>query len=69
MPGYYLMVPANRIGHAHGMSGFQMKITQEVITLVVLTSFALLYLREPLQPQILSAIALLRGAVYVMFRK
>jgi len=63
------MVPANRIGHAHGMSGFQMKITQEVITLVVLTSFALLYLREPLQPQILSAIALLRGAVYVMFRK
>ncbi len=32
---YCLMVPANRLGYANGLSGFQLKITQEVITLVV----------------------------------
>ena len=46
---YSLMVPANRIGFMSGMSGFQLKITQEVITLVVFAVFAVLYLKEPLQ--------------------
>src|SRR5688572_22835053 len=44
---YCLMVPANKIGYADGLSGFQLKIIQEVITLVVFAVFAILYLKEP----------------------
>lgn len=32
---YCLMVPANRTGYLNGMSGFQLKMTQEVVTLLV----------------------------------
>ena|SRR5690606_38439909 len=45
---YCLMVPANRIGYAT-FSGFQLKIMQEAITLVVFTGFALAVLKEKLQ--------------------
>lgn len=44
---YCLVVPANRFGYINGMNGFQLKITHEVITLVVLAVFAILYLKEP----------------------
>ncbi|MGA0109220.1 MAG: DMT family protein, partial [Schleiferiaceae bacterium] len=37
---YLLMVPANRLGYAGGLSGFQLKIIQEAITLVVFGIFA-----------------------------
>src|SRR5882757_7340854 len=60
---YSLMVPANRIGSLSGMSGFQLKITQEVITLVVFTVFALLYLKEPFHWKYLVSFALIVGAV------
>ena len=63
---YSLMVPANRIGFQSGMTGFQLKLTQEVITLVV---FAVLYLKEPLQWKYLVSFILLLGAVYFMFKK
>lgn len=66
---YCLMVPANRLGYADGMSGFQLKITQEVITLLVFTGFALLYLKEPFHWRYLVSFALLLAAVYVMFKK
>jgi len=66
---YCLMVPANRMGAVSGMNGFQLKMTQEVITLLVFTAFALLYLKEPFHPRYLLAFALLLAAVYVMFRK
>jgi uncharacterized protein len=66
---YSLMVPANRIGYLSGMSGFQLKITQEVITLVVFAIFAVLYLKEPLQWKYLVSFAFLLGAVYFMFKK
>ena len=46
---YCLMVPANRFGYTNGFSGFQLKITQEVITLIVFSVFAVLYLKEPFQ--------------------
>ena len=42
---YCLMVPANRIGYSNGMNGFQLKMTQEVITLIVFTVFAIFYLK------------------------
>jgi len=66
---YCLMVPANRLGYTNGLSGFQLKITQEVITLVVFTVFAVIYLKEPFHWKYLVSFAFLLGAVYFMFKK
>ncbi|MDP4264489.1 MAG: DMT family protein [Bacteroidota bacterium] len=66
---YSLMVPANRIGYGRGFSGFQLKMIQEVITLVVFTCFALWYLKEPFHWRYLVSFAFLLGAVYFMFTK
>ena len=66
---YCLMVPANRIGYADGLSGFQLKIIQEVITLVVFAFFAVLYLKEPFHWKYLVSFIFLLGAVYFMFKK
>lgn len=66
---YCLMVPANRAGFANGLNGFQLKITQEVITLVVFAVFAILYLKEPFHWKYLVSFALVLGAVYFAFKK
>ena len=66
---YILMVPANRLGYANGMNGFQLKITQEVITLIVFSVFAVLYLKEPFHWKYMVSFAFLMGAVYFMFKK
>lgn len=66
---YSLMVPANRIGYQTGMSGFQLKMTQEVITLIVFSLFAVFYLKEPFQLKYLISFIFLIGAVYFMFKK
>ncbi len=66
---YCFMVPANKFGYANGFSGFQLKMTQEVITLVVFSVFAILYLKEPFHWKYLVSFALLLGAVYFMFKK
>ena len=66
---YCLMVPANRFGYNAGLTGFQLKLTQEVITLLVFAGFALLYLKEPFHWRYLVSFALLLAAVYVMFKK
>lgn len=66
---YCLMVPANRAGYANGFNGFQLKMTQEVITLVVFTVFAVLYLKEPFHWKYLISFGLLLGAVYFAFKK
>ncbi len=66
---YCLMVPANRMGYANGFSGFQLKMTQEVITLVVFSVFAVVYLKEPFHWKYLVSFAFLMGAVYFMFKK
>src|SRR5436305_5234962 len=66
---YCLMVPANRLGYLNGLSGFQLKITQEVITLVVFAFFALFYLKEPFHWKYLVSFAFILGAVYFMFKK
>jgi uncharacterized protein (DUF486 family) len=44
---YWLAVPANRIGH-QVYDAAELKVMQEVITLVVFAGFSALYLREPL---------------------
>ena len=66
---YCLMVPANRYGYANGLSGFQLKIIQEVITLVVFAVFAIVYLKEPFEWKYLISFCFLLGAVYFMFKK
>ncbi len=45
---YCAQVPANRLGYGE-FTGFQLKIIQEVITLVVFTIFAMLVLGEKLR--------------------
>jgi uncharacterized protein (DUF486 family) len=66
---YCLMVPANRYGYQDGLSGFQLKIIQEVITLVVFSFFAVMYLKEPFHWKYLVSFLFLIGAVYFMFKK
>ena len=67
---YCLMVPANRWGYnTKGFTGFQLKLIQEVITLVVFAVFAILYLKEPFHWKYLVSFALLLAAVFFMFSK
>jgi len=65
---YCFQVPANRMGHQH-FSAAQLKVMQEVITLVVFAGFSVLYLREGLRWNYLVAFALILGAVFFMFKK
>jgi uncharacterized protein len=64
---YLLQVPGNRIGYT-AMSLSQLKILQEVITLVVFAPFAVVYMRQPLRLDYLWAALCLVGAVYFIFR-
>jgi uncharacterized protein len=66
---YCLMVPANRWGFSNGFTGFQLKMTQEIITLLVFSVFAVFYLKEPFHWKYLVSFGFLLGAVYFMFRK
>ena len=61
---YCLMVPANRGGYASGLSGYQLKIMQEVITLSVFVVFAWIVLGEKLTWNYAVSFALIIGAVY-----
>ncbi len=61
---YALMVPANRMGYAAGMTGYQLKIRQEVITLGVFVGFAWLVLGEKLTWNYAVSFALILAAVY-----
>jgi uncharacterized protein (DUF486 family) len=64
---YLLQVPANRIGYT-ALSLAQLKILQEVITLLVFAPFALIYMRQPIKLDYLWAGLCLVGAVYFVFR-
>jgi uncharacterized protein len=64
---YLLQVPANRIGFT-AFNLAQLKIIQEVVTLVVFVPFALLYMRQPIKLDYLWASFCLAGAVYFVFR-
>lgn len=61
---YLLMVPANRIGYANGMTGYQLKVMQEVITLGVFVAFAWLVLGEKLTWNYAVSFLLILAAVY-----
>jgi uncharacterized protein (DUF486 family) len=64
---YLLQVPGNRIGYTV-LSVGQLKLMQEVITLVVFVPFAIFYLKEPLKLDYLWAALCILGAVYFVFR-
>ena len=63
---YLLQVPANRLGHAGGVTLAQLKIMQEVITLSVFVPFAMFYMNESLRWNHLAAgICLVLAVVFV----
>ena len=64
---YLLQVPANRLGHAGGVSLAQLKIMQEVITLSVFVPFAMIYMNESLRWNHIAAGACLVLAVVFVF--
>ena len=64
---YCFQVPANRIGYGRFSLG-QLKVIQEVITMVVFMAFAALYMKRPVSLDFLWATLCLVGAAYFMFR-
>lgn len=63
---YILMVPANRWGSSH-FSVFQLKIIQEVITLVVFTVFAVFFIGTRLKWNYVVAFVCILAAVAFTF--
>ena len=59
-------IPANRIGYGP-FAGYQLKIIQEAITLVVFAIFAYFYLGEPMRWNYAASFACLFGAVAFAF--
>ncbi len=70
---YCLLVPANRLGYRENGGPFslmELKVLQEVITLVVFTLFMLLFFKnEQLRLNHLLGFLCLIGAVYFIFKK
>ena len=66
---YLLQVPANRMAYTQaGWSLAQLKIAQEVITLLVFIVFAALYFKQSMKWDYLWAALCMLGAVYFVFR-
>lgn len=66
---YCLAVPANRLGKQEGIGLFQLKIIQEVVTLIIFSIFAIVVMKESFHWRYLVSFAFLLGAVYFMFTK
>ncbi len=65
---YCLAVPANRVGYfEEGYTAAQLKITQEVITLLVFAVFSVLFLGESLRWNYFAAFGCMIGAVLFIF--
>ncbi len=65
---YCCQVPANRIGYG-ALSPSQLKVLQEVITLVVFSVFTTFYFREQLQWNHAVAFGFLIAAVFFAFHR
>jgi len=62
---YCLQVPANRMGYMTGnLTGYQLKVIQEVITLLVFIVFAWVVLKERLTWNYAVSFLLMMAAVY-----
>ena len=64
---YTLQVPANRLGF-ETLSIGQLKVMQEVITLLVFVPFSIYFMQQPLKLDYVWAGLCLVGAVYFVFR-
>jgi uncharacterized protein len=64
---YCLQVPANRLG-AESFSLPQLKIVQEIITMIVFAGFSFFYMQQSLKLDYLWASLCLVGAAYFIFR-
>ena len=64
---YCFSIPANRIG-AQYFTVAQLKIIQEVITLIVFSGFSVLYLKQEFRLNYIYAFLCMIGAVYFMFK-
>ena len=68
LPEYCLAVPANRIGHLdHGgtFTGYQLKIIQEGISVLIFLGFAFVVLKETPRWQDLAAFTLILGGLSI----
>ena len=65
---YCLQVPANRLG-INFFTLPQLKVIQEVITMLVFAGFCTLYMKQKLTLDYLWATLCLVGAVFFLFRK
>ena len=65
---YCLQVPANRMGYEY-FSATQLKVAQEVITLVVFVVFSVTYLKEELKWNYIVGFILILLAVFFVFKK
>ena len=63
---YCLAVPANRLGYGH-FSGYQLKIIQEVVTIIIFIVFATTFLKEKLAWNYLVAFGFLGVAAFFAF--
>ena len=64
---YCFQVPANRIGYGALTLG-QLKVSQEVITMIVFMVFSRVYMRKPFTMDLVYATACLGLAAYFVFR-
>ena len=65
---YIILIPANRLGAASGLSVAQLKIIQEVITVCVFVPFMILFMGEKWRWDYLWAFLCMVGAVYFVNR-
>ncbi len=63
---YCFQVPANRIGSQY-FSLAQLKVLQEIITMVVFAGFSVVYMKVPITRNYFFATMLLVGAAYLIF--
>ncbi|TCZ73970.1 DMT family protein [Flaviaesturariibacter aridisoli] len=66
---YCLTVPANRAGAGEGINLFQLKMIQEVITLVIFCLFAVFVMKQPFHWRYIASFGCLLGAAWFMFQK
>jgi uncharacterized protein len=63
---YCFQIPANRIGSQY-FSLSQLKVLQEIITMIVFAVFSVLYMKIPITRNYVFAGMLLAGAAYLIF--
>ena len=65
---YGLMIPATKMLAQNGWTVGQMKITQEVVTLLVFVPFMIFLFKQPFKLDYIWAALCLCGCVYFVFR-